>query len=159
MPVLERLLAGARGWVDQRVGGAPSGWVIGGRSYGGRVASLLVAERGGAALGVERLLCIAYPLVAPARRDGTRAPARTAHWLRIDVPTCLVVGTRDHFWDEDEFARARSGVRVPFEVVRLEGGDHELRVRGRDAADGRPADAAAGARATAPSILAWLARG
>lgn len=155
---LARILDGARGWLAKRLGDDVRGdWVLGGRSYGGRVASMLVAERGGDALGVERLLCVAYPLVPPARRDGTRPPSRSAHWTRIDVPTCFVVGTRDHFWDEAVFAASRGSLSVPVEVVRLDGGDHELRVRARDRADGRGLDPAAGARATADAVLAWLA--
>ena len=157
---LARMLEGARSWLGRRLGeGVPAGWVLGGRSYGGRVASMLVAERGGRALGVERLLCVAYPLVPPARRDGTRPPSRSAHWAGIDVPTCFVVGTRDHFWDEAVFAAARATLSVPADVVRLDGGDHELRVRARDSAEGRALDAAGGARATADAVLAWLAAG
>jgi predicted alpha/beta-hydrolase family hydrolase len=156
---LATILAGARDLVAARVDAAPTGWVLGGRSYGGRVASMLVAERGGPALGVEHLLCIAYPLVPPARRDGVRPPARTAHWHRIDVPVHLVVGTRDHFWDEAAFEAGRAALTVPVELTRLADGDHELRVRARDAPDGRALDAAAGARATGAAIVERLARG
>lgn len=154
---LAHLLEGARAWVRQRIPDAPPGWVLGGRSYGGRVASMLVAERGGATLGVERLLCIAYPLVPPSRAGAPRPTARTAHWDRLDVPTCLVVGGRDHFWDEAAFEAARPRLRVPLELIRLAGGDHELRVRARDAVDGRAMDAAAGARAVMDAVIAWLA--
>lgn len=154
---LARLLDGAQALVEDLLGAPRRGWVLAGRSYGGRVASLVLAERGGAGLGVDRLLCIAYPLVPPARRDGLRAAARTSHWPDIDVPTCFVVGTRDHFWDEDAFADGIARMTAPTTVVRLEGGDHELRVRARDRADGRALDPAAGARATADAVRSWLA--
>lgn len=63
--------------------------VIGGRSYGGRVASLLAAE-----MPVAGLLLISYPLHAPGR---TNWEERTAHWPRIECPVLLLAGDADPF--------------------------------------------------------------
>jgi uncharacterized protein len=68
------------------------GVVVGGHSYGGRVASL------SAAAGVRRyaaLICLSYPLHRPGAPE--TATARTAHWPRIEIPALLVSGTSDPF--------------------------------------------------------------
>ena len=64
--------------------------VIGGHSFGGRVASLLAAEEqyGG-------LVLLSYPLHAPGQPD--RWDERTAHWPRIDCPVLLLSGDHDVF--------------------------------------------------------------
>ena len=64
--------------------------VIGGQSFGGRVASLLAAETRPGALV---LLC--YPLHAPGRHDAWRE--RTAHWPAIACPVLLLSGEADPF--------------------------------------------------------------
>jgi predicted alpha/beta-hydrolase family hydrolase len=64
--------------------------VIGGTSFGGRVASLLAAEEpyGG-------LVLLSYPLHAPGQPD--RWDERTAHWPRIRCPVLLLSGDHDPF--------------------------------------------------------------
>lgn len=64
--------------------------VIGGQSFGGRVASLLAAESPPAAL-----ILFAYPLHAPGRHEAWAD--RTAHWPRIACPTLLLSGESDPF--------------------------------------------------------------
>lgn len=75
------------------------GVVVGGHSFGGRVASLAVAgigRPGGAeARRYAALVCLSYPLHRPGAPE-TAAP-RTAHWPRIDVPALLLSGTSDPF--------------------------------------------------------------
>jgi uncharacterized protein len=76
------------------------GTVIGGHSFGGRVASLAVAgvrvpgaiERANAYVG---LVCLSYPLHRPGGPE--TADARMAHWPAIAVPTLLLSGTSDPF--------------------------------------------------------------
>lgn len=64
--------------------------VIGGQSFGGRVASLIAAEVPPAALV---LFC--YPLHAPGRQEAWRD--RTAHWPQIRCPVLLLSGESDPF--------------------------------------------------------------
>jgi predicted alpha/beta-hydrolase family hydrolase len=64
--------------------------VIGGQSFGGRVASLLAAET-----PVRGLVLICYPLHPPGAVD--RWQARSEHWPRIDCPVLLLSGDRDPF--------------------------------------------------------------
>ena len=66
--------------------------LIGGQSFGGRVASMLVAEDPTAAAGLV-LLC--YPLHAPGRSERWRE--RTDHWPRIGCPVLLLSGDHDPF--------------------------------------------------------------
>lgn len=67
--------------------------VIGGHSYGGRVASLVVADGTPAVRG---LVLLSYPLHRPGGPDWD---ARSAHWPSIGVPVLLCSG------DSDPFAR------------------------------------------------------
>jgi predicted alpha/beta-hydrolase family hydrolase len=67
------------------------GVVVGGHSYGGRVASLSAA--GGRRYAA--LVCLSYPLHRPGAPD--TAAARTAHWPRITIPALLLSGTSDPF--------------------------------------------------------------
>jgi predicted alpha/beta-hydrolase family hydrolase len=71
---------------------APGGsaTVVGGQSFGGRVASLLAAES-----EVAGLVLICYPLHPPGAPD--RSDARTDHWPRIKCPVLLLSGDRDPF--------------------------------------------------------------
>jgi predicted alpha/beta-hydrolase family hydrolase len=76
------------------------GVVVGGHSFGGRVASLAVAgvRVAGAAGRVHPyagLVCLSYPLHAPGRQEA--AEARSAHWSAIEAPALLLSGTADPF--------------------------------------------------------------
>ena len=64
--------------------------VIGGHSYGGRVASLLTAEE-----PVAGLVLLSYPLHAPGRQETW--DERTEHWTRITCPVLLLSGESDPF--------------------------------------------------------------
>lgn len=72
-----------------------SGIVIGGRSYGGRICSMAVAE----GLDVGGLVLLSYPLHPPGKPDRLR----TEHFGGIRVPTLFVSGERDPFGTPDEF--------------------------------------------------------
>jgi predicted alpha/beta-hydrolase family hydrolase len=74
--------------------------VIGGHSYGGRVASLAAAGVRPAGAPVRThpyagLVCLSYPLHRPGAPE--TAAARTAHWPSIDVPALLLSGSSDPF--------------------------------------------------------------
>jgi predicted alpha/beta-hydrolase family hydrolase len=112
----EALLPGT-GRAEQRTGAflavaAPDA-VIGGISFGGRVASLVAAER-----VVAGLLCISYPLAG-------EADARTRHWPRISCPSLLVNGDQDELTDVAELRnRLPTLRRGRLEVI--VGGSHSL---------------------------------
>lgn len=84
----------ARGVVAFRAAleSAPDGpLVIGGQSFGGRVASLLASQE----QRVSGLVLLCYPLHAPGRQDTWAA--RTEHWPRIACPVLLLSGEADPF--------------------------------------------------------------
>ena len=76
------------------------GVVIGGHSFGGRVASLAVAGVRVPGAAVRRhpyagLVCLSYPLHRPGAPE--TAAARTAHWPSVGVPVLLLSGRSDPF--------------------------------------------------------------
>ena len=76
------------------------GVVVGGHSYGGRVASLAVAGVRREASAVRAhpyagLVCLSYPLHRPGAPD--TAATRVAHWPAIAVPALLLSGRSDPF--------------------------------------------------------------
>jgi uncharacterized protein len=91
--------------------------VIGGRSYGGRVASLLAAET-----PVGGLLLISYPLHAPGR---TNWEERTAHWPQIECPVLLLAGDADPFAQPGFLRQAVKQLRFA-ELVTFPGAGHGL---------------------------------
>jgi uncharacterized protein len=66
--------------------------VVGGHSYGGRVASLAAAEPDAP---YAALILFSYPLHPPGSPE--RAMARTEHWPRIGSPVLLLSGESDPF--------------------------------------------------------------
>ena len=81
----------------------PQSVALGGRSFGGRMCSMAVAE----GLPAAALVLIAYPLHPPGRADRLRVE----HFPQISVPCLFVSGTRDPFGTPDEFARPHRGHR------------------------------------------------
>jgi predicted alpha/beta-hydrolase family hydrolase len=78
--------------------------VIGGQSFGGRVATLIAPDTRPAAV-----VCFSYPLHAPGRRE-TWAE-RTAHWPAIGCPVLLLSGESDPFADVSLLRRAVDQLR------------------------------------------------
>lgn len=74
--------------------------IIGGQSYGGRVASLLAAEDEPACAA---LICFSYPLHRPGQPDWD---LRSAHWPDIRIPVLLLSGESDPFARIDLLRRA-----------------------------------------------------
>ena len=98
--------------------GAPGRLVIGGKSMGGRVASM-VAD----GLGVAGLLCLGYPFHPPGRPE----QLRTKHLEGLATPALIVQGTRDPFGTKAEVEGYRLSPAI--RVLWLEDGDHDLRPR------------------------------
>lgn len=96
--------------------------VIGGRSMGGRMCSMAVADEDDS-LSVAGLVLVSYPLRPP--RKPTAEP-RTAHLPRVTVPVLCVSGTRDEFGSPDDLREAFSVVPAPVEFVFIDGKRHDL---------------------------------
>jgi len=101
----------------------PSGrLVIGGKSMGGRVASM-IADPLHASGRIAGLLCLGYPFHPIGKPD----QLRTAHLLDMRTPALIVQGTRDSFGTRAEVERYE--ISKTIEIVWLEDGDHDLKPR------------------------------
>jgi predicted alpha/beta-hydrolase family hydrolase len=102
--------------------GAGPRLIVGGKSMGGRVASMvadaLLAE--GRILG---LLCLGYPFHPPGKPE----QLRTKHLMQLRTPALICQGTRDPFGTREEVAAYDLSDSI--EVLWLEDGDHDLRPR------------------------------
>lgn len=101
-----------------RLGTGPEHVVLGGRSMGGRICSLAVAE----GLPAAGLVLIAYPLHPPGRPE----KLRTDHFGALRVPSLFLCGDRDPFGTPEELDRALELIPAEVTSVTLEGGRHEL---------------------------------
>jgi uncharacterized protein len=99
---------------------------IGGRSMGGRMCSLAVAE----GLEVAALVLVSYPLHPPGRPDRLR----TDHFPDLHLPCLFVSGRRDAFGSPDELEREIAAIPGPVTFVLVDG-DHSLRRRDAEVAD------------------------
>ncbi|MGE3619385.1 MAG: alpha/beta family hydrolase [Acidimicrobiia bacterium] len=107
-------------------GVGPERVLLGGRSMGGRMCSMAVAE----GLPAAGLVLVAYPLHPPGRPD----KARTAHLGELAVPCLFVSGTRDAFGTPDELESATTAVPGPVTHVWVEGAGHDLARRDEEVA-------------------------
>ncbi|HEV7318681.1 MAG TPA: alpha/beta family hydrolase [Ensifer sp.] len=96
--------------------------IIGGKSMGGRVASM-VADDLHAAGKIAGLLCLGYPFHPPAKPE----QLRTKHLADLKTPTLICQGTRDEFGTRGEVEGYRLSDAI--EVLWLEDGDHDLKPR------------------------------
>jgi len=99
---------------------APRILIVGGRSMGGRVASMLAAD----GVACDGLMLFAYPL-HPA---GKPEKLRDAHLREIDVPVLCFNGTRDSLCRRDLMENVLRGVHAPWRMHWLEGADHSFHV-------------------------------
>ena len=102
-----------------RTGLAPDRLVLGGRSMGGRMCSMAIAE-GLAALG---LVVIAYPLHPPKQPE----KLRVEHLPDVRVPTLAISGSKDPFGTPAELERHLSTISGPLTLHVLDGKRHDLK--------------------------------
>ena len=92
---------------------------VGGHSYGGRQATLLLASEPGLADG---LLLLSYPLHPPQRPD----QLRTEHFPRLHTPALFVHGMRDGFATHEEITEALKLIPAKTQLLEIAGAGHEL---------------------------------
>lgn len=121
--------------------------IVGGKSMGGRVASM-VADELSAAGRIAGLLCLGYPFHPPAKPT----QLRTKHLADIKTPTLIVQGTRDEFGTQEEVPAYPLSKAI--EILWLPDGDHDLKPRkaisGFSTADHL--------KTMADTVSAWVAR-
>jgi hypothetical protein len=98
--------------------GDPKEVAIGGKSMGGRMATMIADE-----LGVAAVVCFGYPFHPP----GQPAKVRTAHLKALKTPTLILQGERDPFGTRDDVASYELSKRIRVEW--LPDGDHSLKPR------------------------------
>ena len=99
---------------------APATLILGGRSMGGRAASVLASE----GVACDGLLLLAYPLHPPGQLE----KLRVEHLPRIDVPVFCVNGTRDPFCEPSLMKRTLETLGPNWRMLWLEGADHSFHV-------------------------------
>ena len=98
--------------------------VIGGKSLGGRIASLIADE-----VGAKGLVCLGYPFHPPGRPR----VLRTRHLEQLKTPALVVQGTRDSMGSHAEVPEYQLSPTI--KLVWIDDGDHSLKPRRRSGAD------------------------
>jgi predicted alpha/beta-hydrolase family hydrolase len=96
----------------------PDRLVIGGKSMGGRIASLVADEA-----GVAGLVCLGYPFHSTGKPD----VLRVEHLKALATPTLICQGTRDPFGSREEVTRFH--LSKAMRIHWLEDGDHGFKPR------------------------------
>ena len=91
---------------------------IGGKSMGGRMASMIADE-----VAARGLVCIGYPFHPPGKPESLR----TAHLTALKTPTLILQGVRDPFGGRDEVAGYDLSPKI--RLAWLPDGDHDLKPR------------------------------
>jgi predicted alpha/beta-hydrolase family hydrolase len=103
--------------------GGPRGLAIGGKSLGGRMATLLAAELEAESTPPAAVVCLGYPFHPPGKPERLR----TAHLAELRTPCLICQGTRDPFGGRDEVAGYTLSPALRLHWA--EDGDHRLRPR------------------------------
>jgi predicted alpha/beta-hydrolase family hydrolase len=98
--------------------GPPGEVVIGGKSMGGRIASMIADD-----VGAAGVVCLGYPFHPPGKPERLR----TAHLEALKTPTLIVQGTRDRLGSEDEVATYSLSPSI--ELAWMGDGDHSFKPR------------------------------
>jgi predicted alpha/beta-hydrolase family hydrolase len=118
MPKLEACFSAVVERARQEI--SPKTLLIGGRSMGGRAASMMAAEK----FDCDGLLLFAYPLHPPGHPE----KLRDAHLPSISAPVICFSGTRDPFISRELMERVLKTVKTRWEMHWLEGADHSFHV-------------------------------
>ncbi|MBW2212344.1 MAG: dienelactone hydrolase family protein, partial [Deltaproteobacteria bacterium] len=91
---------------------------IGGKSMGGRIASMIADE-----VGAAGVVCLGYPFHPPGKPERLR----TAHLETLKTPTLIVQGTRDRLGADEEVATYSLSPSI--DLTWMEDGDHSFKPR------------------------------
>jgi len=126
-PVLIAAVEEAARNLAAQLGSGTDCLVLGGRSMGGRMCSMAVAQ----GLPAAGLLLVSYPLHPPGRPDRLRVD----HFPALAVPCLFVSGTRDQFGSPAELEQATAAIAGPVTHHWVDGGDHALRAKDTEVAE------------------------
>jgi predicted alpha/beta-hydrolase family hydrolase len=105
---------------------------LGGHSYGGRQSTILCAAEPDLVSG---LLLLSYPLHPPRKPE----QLRIQHLPNLHTPSLFVHGTRDPFGSMEEMMKALQLIPAKLELMKVEGGGHDLGFKGKAQATDLPA--------------------
>jgi predicted alpha/beta-hydrolase family hydrolase len=100
--------------------GGSSALVIGGKSMGGRIASMVADDA-----RVPGVVCLGYPFHPPGNPEKTR----TRHLETMRTPTLILQGTRDNFGSQHDVSGYQLSPAIRIEWI--EDGDHSFKPRAR----------------------------
>lgn len=123
-------------------------WIVGGKSYGGRVASMAIA----AGMPAAGLLLYGYPLHPPGKPEQLRVD----HWPDVEVPVLFLQGERDGFGRPDQLEEHLRKLPRRSTVHVVGGGDHSLRVSRAASPTGEAASEAATIAGLHDVLRGWL---
>lgn len=123
-------------------------WVGGGKSYGGRVATLAAAE----GADVAGLVLYGYPLHPPGKPERLRVD----HWPDVRQPCLFLQGDRDPFGGPEEIGEHVTRLPRRATVHHVVGGDHSLAVTRNAAPDGTARRPEVTTAALGPVVARWL---
>jgi len=103
--------------IAARLGADPGCLVLGGRSMGGRMCSMAVAD----GLPAAGLVLLSYPLHPPKKPENLR----TGHFAALRVPCLFISGDRDPFGTPEEFGAHLPDIKGPVTTVWLRGEGHD----------------------------------
>ncbi|MBY6070439.1 dienelactone hydrolase family protein [Marinobacter salsuginis] len=115
-PVLLEYFSGVIDRVRAELG-STSLILVGGKSMGGRMASILASRRD----DIDGVICFGYPFHPPGKLDRWR----TAHFRDLNCPMLVLHGTRDPFGKPDELADHQRDLEA-IDLRWLEGGNHDF---------------------------------
>jgi predicted alpha/beta-hydrolase family hydrolase len=118
-PKLVAAVATEAGQLATELGLPPRRLALGGRSMGGRMCSMAVAE----GLPAAALVLVSYPLHPPGRPERLRVE----HLPRLEVPCLFVSGTRDAFGSPEELQAHTAAIPGPVTHEWIDGKGHDLR--------------------------------
>ncbi|WP_159613507.1 alpha/beta family hydrolase [Glutamicibacter sp. JC586] len=105
-------------WADERLAdGLPI--VVAGKSFGGRMASLAVAE----GMPAKALIFLGYPLHASKKED----KLRDEHLYPLTIPMLFLEGTKDPFANPEKIEAVVAKLNSSSELVWFEGGNHSFK--------------------------------
>ena len=96
--------------------------VLGGRSMGGRICSMVVGDEANP-LPPKGLVLICYPLHPPGKPDRLRVE----HFPRLTVPCLFISGTKDAFGTPDELSEWTATIPGPVTHEWMVGKGHDLK--------------------------------
>jgi len=119
--ILMKTWSRVRDYVENETGGSLKKIFTAGKSMGGRIASLMLAD---GRLLSDGMIFLGYPLHPAGKKD----QLRDEHLFRISAPMLFFAGTRDPLCDLDLLQSVLKRIRPEPRLVIIDGGDHSFHV-------------------------------